>query len=74
MILLYLFVKVLWRGYFWRKKNDYIEIKVIRRSFRVVSTIVEEENKLYRRIERAFYYLFIYKYLSVILDALKYLG
>lgn len=74
MTLLYLFVKALWRGYSWRKKNDRTEIKAIRRSLRAVSKNVEEENKLYRRTERALHYLLTYKHLSAILEALKHLG
>lgn len=66
-------IQALWRGYSWRKKNDHTEIKAIRRSLRAVSTTVEEENKLYRRTERALHHLLTYKHLSAILDALKHL-
>ncbi|XP_021053288.1 abnormal spindle-like microcephaly-associated protein [Mus pahari] len=66
-------IQALWRGYSWRKKNDHTEIKAIRRSLRAVNTTVEEENKLYRRTERALHHLLTYKHLSAILDALKHL-
>ncbi|GAB1285499.1 Abnormal spindle-like microcephaly-associated protein homolog [Apodemus speciosus] len=66
-------IQALWRGYSWRKKNDHTEIKAIRRSLRAVSRNVEEENKLYRRTERALHHLLSYKHLSAILDALKHL-
>ncbi|XP_038205101.1 abnormal spindle-like microcephaly-associated protein [Arvicola amphibius] len=66
-------IQALWRGYSWRKKNDRTEIKAIRLSLRAVSKNVEEENKLYRRTERALHYLLTYKHLSAILEALKHL-
>ncbi|XP_052056737.1 abnormal spindle-like microcephaly-associated protein [Apodemus sylvaticus] len=66
-------IQALWRGYSWRKKNDHTEIKAIRRSLRAVSRNVEEDDKLYRRTERALHHLLSYKHLSAILDALKHL-
>ncbi|CAO2637108.1 Abnormal spindle-like microcephaly-associated protein homolog [Lemmus lemmus] len=66
-------IQALWRGYSWRKKNDGKEIKAIRLSLRAVSKNAEEENKLYRRTERALHHLLTYKHLSAILEALKHL-
>ncbi|XP_034369003.1 LOW QUALITY PROTEIN: abnormal spindle-like microcephaly-associated protein [Arvicanthis niloticus] len=66
-------IQALWRGYSWRKKNDCTEIKAIRGSLRAVNGNVEEENKLYRRTERALHHLLTCKHLSAILDALKHL-
>lgn len=66
-------IQALWRGYSWRKKNDRTEIKAVRLSLRAVSKSVVEENKLYRRTERALHYLLTYKHLSAILEALKHL-
>ncbi|XP_075844260.1 abnormal spindle-like microcephaly-associated protein [Microtus pennsylvanicus] len=66
-------IQALWRGYSWRKKNDRTDIKAIRRSLRAISKNVEEENKLYRRTERALHFLLTYKHLSAILEALKHL-
>lgn len=66
-------IQALWRGYASRKKTDRTEIKAIRQSLRAVSRNVEEENKLYRRTERALHYLLTYKHLSAILDAMKHL-
>lgn len=66
-------IQALWRGYASRKKNDRTEIKAIRQSLRAVSRNVEEENKLYRRTERALHHLLTYKHLSAILEAMKHL-
>ncbi|XP_040594354.1 abnormal spindle-like microcephaly-associated protein [Mesocricetus auratus] len=66
-------IQAWWRGYSWRKKNDGTKIKAIRLSLRAVNRNVEEENKLYRRTERALHHLLTYKHLSAILDALKHL-
>ncbi|ERE74295.1 coagulation factor XIII B chain-like protein [Cricetulus griseus] len=66
-------VQAWWRGYSWRKKNDGTKIKAIRLSLRAVNRNVDEENKLYRRTERALHHLLTYKHLSAILDALKHL-
>ncbi|CAH6787707.1 Aspm [Phodopus roborovskii] len=66
-------IQAWWRGYSWRKKNDGTEIKAIRLSLRAINRSVEEENRLYRRTERALHHLLTYKHLSAILDALKHL-
>ncbi|EGW10907.1 Abnormal spindle-like microcephaly-associated protein-like [Cricetulus griseus] len=66
-------IQAWWRGYSWRKKNDGTKIKAIRLSLRAVNRNVDEENKLYRRTERALHHLLTYKHLSAILDALKHL-
>ncbi|XP_072504413.1 abnormal spindle-like microcephaly-associated protein isoform X2 [Notamacropus eugenii] len=66
-------IQALWRGYSWRKKNDFSEIKAIRLSLQEVNRKSREENKLYKRTALAINYLLKYKHLSYILEALKHL-
>ncbi|XP_074164767.1 abnormal spindle-like microcephaly-associated protein isoform X2 [Sminthopsis crassicaudata] len=66
-------IQALWRGYSWRKKNDFSEIKAIRLSLQEVNKKSREENKLYKRTALAIHYLLKYKHLSYILEALKHL-
>uniref|UniRef100_A0A4X2K474 Calponin-homology (CH) domain-containing protein n=2 Tax=Vombatus ursinus TaxID=29139 RepID=A0A4X2K474_VOMUR len=66
-------IQALWRGYSWRKKNDFSEIKAIRLSLQEVNRKSREENKLYKRTALAIHYLLKYKHLSYILEALKHL-
>ncbi|XP_068930575.1 abnormal spindle-like microcephaly-associated protein isoform X1 [Petaurus breviceps papuanus] len=66
-------IQALWRGYSWRKKNDFSEIKAIRLSLQEVNRNSQEENKLYKRTSLAIHYLLKYKHLSYILEALKHL-
>uniref|UniRef100_A0A5F8G7C0 Assembly factor for spindle microtubules n=1 Tax=Monodelphis domestica TaxID=13616 RepID=A0A5F8G7C0_MONDO len=66
-------IQALWRGYSWRKKNDFSEIKAIRLSLQEANRKSQEENKLYKRTALAIHYLLKYKHLSYILEALKHL-
>ncbi|XP_013013531.1 abnormal spindle-like microcephaly-associated protein [Cavia porcellus] len=66
-------IQALWRGYFWRKKNDCTKIKAIRLSLQLVNKEIQEENKLYKRTALALHDLLTYKHLSAILEALKHL-
>ncbi|XP_044528741.1 abnormal spindle-like microcephaly-associated protein [Gracilinanus agilis] len=66
-------IQALWRGYSWRKKNDFSEIKAIRLNLQEVNRKSREENKLYKRTALAIHYLLKYKHLSYILEALKHL-
>ncbi|XP_062067525.1 abnormal spindle-like microcephaly-associated protein [Lepus europaeus] len=66
-------IQALWRGYYWRKKNDCTKIKAIRLSLQVVNREIQENDKLYNRTALALHYLSTYKHLSAILEALKHL-
>ncbi|KAM6166227.1 LOW QUALITY PROTEIN: abnormal spindle-like microcephaly-associated protein [Erethizon dorsatum] len=66
-------IQALWRGYFWRKKNDCTKIEAIRLSLQLVNKEIREENKLYKRTALALHDLLTYKHLSAILEALKHL-